>query len=155
MKRDKYIFNLPLIGPLALQYNASRFASTLGILQKSRVPLLQALYIASEVVENSHMRSKINEVTRKVSEGMNLSKSMEQSGLFPPVLVTMSGSGEESGKLGEMLIRASAISQSDTENRIAILIGLFEPLVLLAMGGIVLLLVLAIILPIIGLNKMV
>jgi len=155
LKIDKNIFSMPLLGHLALQYNAARFASTLGMLQESRVPLLQALSIASAVIENTYMRQSINEVIKKVSEGISLSKALEQSGIFPPVLVTMSGSGEESGRLGAMLIQASAISQRDTDNRIAMLVGLFEPLVLLVMGGIVLLLVLAIILPIIGLNKMV
>jgi general secretion pathway protein F len=152
---EKRALRWPIVGPLMLQHNASQFASTLGMLQQSGVPLLQALQIAGAVLRNLYVRSCVQEITTKVSEGISLSAAMDKSGVFPPVLVTMAGSGEASGQLGTMLIRVGAMQQRDLESRIAVLLGLFEPIILLVMGGIVLLLVLAIILPILGLNQMV
>lgn len=152
---DRRILDFPVIGALLLQYNSARFSSTLGMMQESGVPLLQALKIASAVVINVHIREHIEVIMKKVSEGTSLSGALEQTAIFPPVLVTMAASGEASGRLGEMLVRASGISQREAENRIALLLGLFEPMILLIMGGIVLLLALAIILPILNFNKMV
>lgn len=155
MKLDERLLHLPVLGALLLQYDCTRFASTLGMLQESGVPLLQAIEIATSVIKNRHIRQHAQHIARKVSEGVSLSWALEQTKLFPPVLATMAGSGEASGKLGAMLVRASAISQRDTENRTAVLLGLFEPLVLLFMGMVVLMLVIAIILPILNLNKLV
>jgi general secretion pathway protein F len=152
---DKSLLTWPLVGRFAYQYSASRFASTLGMLQESGVPLLQALDIAAAVLPNRYLRARVSEVGKQVREGVSLSKAMEQSGVFPPVLLTMVGSGEASGTLGDMLSRAGGIQQRDLQNRVAVLLGLFEPLVLLVMGGLVLLLVLAIILPILNLNQLV
>lgn len=155
MRVDQAMLRVPLLGKIAYQYNAARFASTLGMLQDSGVPLAQALDISAAVVPNQHVRLRVAEVSKQVREGVSLSKAMEQSGVFAPVLLTMVGSGEASGTLGAMLTRAGVIGQRDLENRIAVYLGLFEPMVLLVMGGLVLLLVLAIILPILNLNQLV
>ncbi|NCY24784.1 MAG: type II secretion system protein GspF [Alphaproteobacteria bacterium] len=152
---DAKMLGWPVAGKFALHYNASRFATTLGMLHESGVPLLQALEIAAAVLPNLHMRAQVGAVARQVREGVSLSAAMEKSGVFPPVLITMVASGEASGQLGHMLERAGSIQQRDLENRIAVLLGLFEPMVLLVMGGFVLLLVLAIILPILNLNQLV
>lgn len=152
---DRRMLSWPVVGKFIYQYSASRFASTLGMLQESGVPLVQALDIAAAVLPNKFLRARVTEVSKQVREGVNLSRAMEQSGVFPPVLITMVGSGEASGTLGSMLTRAGGIQQRDLENRVAVLLGLFEPLVLLVMGGMVLILVLAIILPILNLNQLV
>lgn len=152
---DAKMLRWPVAGKFVLQYNASRFASTLGMLHDSGVPLLQALDISAAVLPNLYIRAQVADVARQVREGVSLSAAMEKSGVFPPVLVTMVASGEASGQLGHMLARAGGIQQRDLENRIAVLLGLFEPMVLLVMGGFVLLLVLAIILPILHLNQLV
>jgi general secretion pathway protein F len=154
-KYEIFLLRLPLIGPLIKQYNATQFASTLGMLQESGVSLLKSLEIAGNVIRNLHVKSNIQTVWQNVSEGKSLSSSLGKSGLFPPMLVTMVGSGEATGKLGFMLSRASIAMQRELEGRVAILLGLFEPLLLLCMGIMVLLLVLAIIMPIINLNQMV
>lgn len=155
LRYDQHLLRLPLIGPLALSYTVARFASTLGMLQESGVPLVQGLEIAAAVMQNRYMREQVLAVRKDVSEGVSLARALEENGQFPPVLVTMAASGEASGQLGDMLVRAGAMTQRDVENRTAVLLGLFEPLVLLVMGGIVLLLVLAIILPILNLNQLV
>lgn len=154
-KLDERMLRWPVVGRFLLQYNAARFAATLGMLQESGVPLVQALDIAGAVVPNRFLRAQISGVNKQVREGVSLSRAMELSEIFPPVLMTMAASGEASGQLGPMLTRAGGIQQRDMENRIAVLLGLFEPMVLLVMGGLVLILVLAIILPILNLNQLV
>lgn len=152
---DRRLLRVPVIGGVLYQYGSARFASTLGMLQGSGVPLVQALDITAAVMRNRHLKAAVKDIARKVSEGISLSKAMDQANVFPPVLVTMTGSGEASGELGAMLVKAAAIQERDLGNRIAVMLALFEPMVLLVMGGIVLLLVLAIILPILNLNQMV
>ena len=155
MKLDGWILRLPLLGKLTAQATSARFASTLGMLQTSGIPLLQSLEIASAMIHNRQLRARASQVALRVREGVALSRAMDQSGIFPPVLMTMTASGEVSGRLGDMLTRAGAMQQRELENRIAVLLGLFEPLVILVMGGLVLVLVLAIILPILNLNQLV
>ncbi|MBY0407508.1 MAG: type II secretion system inner membrane protein GspF, partial [Rickettsiales bacterium] len=155
LRLHRSMLRWPVIGPFSYQYNASRFATTLGMLQESGVPLLQALEIAGSVLPNHHLRLRVADMIKQVREGVSLSRALEQTGAFPPVLVTMAASGEASGRLGFMLNRAGTMQSRDLENRIAVLLGLFEPLTILLMGGFVLLLVLAIILPIINLNQLV
>lgn len=152
---DQRILKLPLLGKLILDINTSRFVSTLGMLQKSGVPLLHALSIASSTISNRHIQAQSQEILRMVQEGRSLSHAFEQCKLFPPLLITLSASGEASGKLGIMLNKAGKILQTQVETRIAVLLKVLEPAVLLLMGGIVLLLVLAIIQPIINLNQLV
>lgn len=155
LRLDQHMLRWPLIGKLTLLASAARFSSTLGMLQQSGVPLLQALEIAGAVLQNRYLRSRATEAALRVREGVSLTQAMEQSGIFPPVLITMIASGEASGTLGPMLGRASSMQQRDLETRLAVLLGVFEPLVILFMGGLVLLLVLAIILPILNLNQLV
>lgn len=152
---DTYVIRTPLLGRLVLEYNCSRYASTLGMLQDSGVPLTQGLEIVTAITHNQLLRMQAGIVSRKVREGSSLSKALEQNNSFLPILSTMAASGEASGKLGEMLVRTGTMLQRDAENRIAFILGLFEPTVLLVMGGMVLLLVLAIILPILSLNQLV
>ena len=155
LKLHTAMLGWPLLGPLVTQYSAARFAATLGMLQGSGVALIQALEIAGAVLANLHVRARVRETTVLVREGVSLSRAMERAGVFPPILTAMAASGEASGELGAMLTKAGSLIQRDVENRIAVLLGLFEPLVLLVMGGIVLLLVLAIILPTLSLNDLV
>ena len=152
---DKSKRRWPVIGPLVRQYDASRFASVLGMLQESGVPLVQALEIGGAVTTNSYVRLEVQHIARQVREGASLSRSLEQSSVFPPMFATMAGSGEASGELGTMLNRAAAIQQRSLETRVAVILGVFEPLLLLVMAGLVLLLVLAIIRPILNLNQLV
>jgi general secretion pathway protein F len=155
LKLDERMLRWPLIGPLVRQCNTARFAATLGMLQDSGVPLVQAIEIAGSVLASPSMREKVNVVATQVAEGIPFSRALERSNTFPPLLSTMVASGEASGQLGGMLTHTGSISQKDFESRVAVILGLFEPMVLLLMGVIVLLLVLAIILPILNLNQMV
>jgi len=107
------------------------------------------------VVSNLPMRHAIEEAARKVREGGSLSRAIQQSKAFPPLFVHLIASGEASGKLEQMLDRAATQQTQELETRAAVMTGLFEPLLILVMGMVVLLIVLAILLPIFEMNQLV
>lgn len=146
---------LPLIGRLTRGANTGRFTRTLGILFSSGVPILDAMRIGTQVVTNLPMRDAIEDAAIKVREGAPLSRSLRASKLFPPITVHLIASGESSGKLDEMLDRAAENQEREVETLVAALMGVFEPVLILTMGGVVLLIVLAILLPIFDLNQLV
>lgn len=146
---------LPLVGRLVRGANATRFASTLSILTRSSVPLVEALRIAAEVSSNLHIRDAIRQAAVKVTEGGSLSRALEESGYFPPMMMQMIASGEQSGELDQMLARAATMQEKELSSLITTLVGLFEPLMLLMMAGVVLIIVLAIMLPILSMNNLV
>jgi general secretion pathway protein F len=150
-----WLLRLPLFGKMVRGTNATRFASTLSILTRSSVPLVEALRIAAEVSSNLLIRDAIRQTAVKVTEGGSLSRALEESGYFPPMMMQMISSGEQSGELDEMLSRASAMQEKELSSLITTLVGLFEPLMLLLMAGVVLLIVLAIMLPILSMNSLV
>lgn len=146
---------LPLLGRLVRGSNATRFASTLSILTRSSVPLVEALRIAAEVSSSLLIRDAIRQAAVKVTEGGSLARALEESGYFPPMMMQMIASGEQSGALDEMLARAATMQEKELGSLITTLVGLFEPLMLLLMAGVVLLIVLAIMLPILSMNNLV
>lgn len=149
------LLKLPLIGELTKGVNTARFARTLSILSASGVPILDALRISGQVVRNLPMRQAIEVASARVREGSNISRSLEQSGLFPPITIHMIASGESSGKLEDMLERAALYQERETTATITTFVGLFEHLMILVMGGVVLMIVLAILLPVMELNQLV
>jgi general secretion pathway protein F len=149
------LLKLPLIGELTKGVNTARFARTLSILSASGVPILDALRISWQVVRNLPMRQAIEVASARVREGSNISRSLEQSGLFPPITIHMIASGESSGKLEDMLERAALYQERETTATITTFVGLFEHLMILIMGGVVLMIVLAILLPVMELNQLV
>ena len=151
----RWQLGLPLIGRLTRGTNTGRFTRTLGILFGSGVPILDAMRIGTQVVSNLPMRDAIEEAASKVREGAPLSRSLGASKLFPPITVHLIASGESSGKLDEMLDRAADNQEREVETLVAALMGVFEPVLILTMGGVVLLIVLAILLPIFDLNTLV
>lgn len=151
----RVVLRLPLVNRLVRGSNTARFARTFGILSASGVPVLEAMRISAEVLNNLPMREAVSEAARKVREGAGISKSLEVSGYFPPMAVHLIGSGEASGNLEEMLDRAAVNQERELEGRIATFMGLFEPLLILIMGFFVLMIVLAILLPIFNLNELV
>ncbi|NBA96202.1 type II secretion system inner membrane protein GspF [Pseudomonas sp. R5(2019)] len=147
--------HIPMVGNVIRASNCTRFASTLGILCSSGVPLVDALKIAAEVVSNQPIRHAMQGVARSVQEGNSLTRALENSGGFPPMMLYMIASGERSGELHSMLERAARHQEQQLANRIALLVGLFEPATLVFMGAAVLLIVLAILMPILNLNQLI
>lgn len=152
---DRRLLHLPLVAKMSRGFNTAQFASTLSILSRSGVPLVEALKISGEVVSNTWLRQKIAEATVKVSEGSSLQVALEQSGYFPPMMLYMIASGEASGELDDMLTRVANHMQQDVEMLLAVMLSLFGPLMLVVMGGAVFIIVMAILLPIMNLNTLV
>lgn len=154
-RADRFYLRIPLIAKIIKGADTARLTSTLSILFRSGVPLVEALSIAGAVTSNMCIREAVEEAAVKVREGGSLNRSLDASGFFPPMLIQMIASGEASGELDSMLDRSAQNQQRELENLLNTLVGLFEPLILLIMGGVVLLMVLAIMLPIISLNNLV
>ncbi|MDY3197635.1 MAG: type II secretion system inner membrane protein GspF [Pseudomonadaceae bacterium] len=155
LRWDGMLLKLPLIGRLVRGLNTARFARTLNILAGSGVPLLDALNMSASVISNTPMREAVAEAARRVREGSGVGHALERSGYFPPMTLSLIKSGESSGTLDKMLERAAETQERELEARIAMVMGVFEPLLILAMGGVVLIIVLAILLPIFELNQLV
>ena len=152
---DRRLLSLPLIGRLARGTNTAQFASTLSILTASGVPLVEALKIAGQVLENHWLRRQISGATQQVKEGTSLNQALSKDGYFPPIMLHMIASGEQSGELDQMLSRTATAQQRDLEALIGVMLGILEPVMLLFMGVCVFVIVLAILLPIVNLNTIV
>jgi general secretion pathway protein F len=150
-----FLLRLPLIGRLTRTVNTARLTSTLAILSGSGVPLLPALNAAAGVVNNLPMRSAVDEIYKKVREGGSMSRAIASTGMFPPVMTHLVASGEKSGRLPEMLDRIASQQTQELDTRVLSMTALLEPLLILVMGGVVLLIVLAILMPIFEMNQMV
>lgn len=151
----RMLWRAPLLGRILRHLDAARLASTLSILVGSRVPILQALDAGTGVMTLIPMRDALATAARGVREGMALSRALAATSAFPPVMVHLIASGEASGKLDEALARAARQQQNDIAVRLAAFTALFEPAMILFMGGVVLTIVLAILLPIFQLNQLV
>ena len=155
LRWHRLLLNLPIISEVLRAMEAARFASTLAILGKSAVPLVDALEIAAAVIGNLTIRARMTDVARSVREGGTLTRGLELSGDIPPMMLHMIASGERAGELDRMLSRAAEQQESTLAARVALVVSLFEPAMLVLMGGVVLLIVLAILLPILSLNQLV
>ena len=143
------------IARFSRQNNAARFAGSLATLTLSFVPLVDAIEAAAAVTPNLFIRAKAVQVGARVREGASLGGAMQESGIFPSMLLAIVASGENSGQLGPALDRAATELERELDAMVATLVALVEPAVILVMGGVVLLMVLAILLPIINLNNLV
>lgn len=149
------LLGVPLAGRLIRGVNTARFASTLGILAASGVPLIRALEAGAQTLTNDALRANVDDAIARVREGAPLSRALAAGGNFPPMMVHMIASGEATGNLAEMLQRTAATLSGETERRALAMTGILEPLLILLMGGVVLLIVLAVLLPIIEINQLV
>lgn len=149
------LLKAPVLGPVVRGINTTRFASTLAILVGGGVPLLSALNSGARAMTNMVMQEGVEGAIERVREGESLARSLGAARVFPPLMVHLVASGEVSGKLEEMLERAARLETQALERRLAILLTLLEPVMILVMGGVVLLIVLAILLPIIEINQLV
>lgn len=149
------LLRVPWVGLLVRGVNTSRFASTLAILVGGGVPLLSALASGARVMTNTVMREAVEIAIGRVREGASLARALGETRVFPPLLVHLVASGEASGKLEQMLGRAARLETQALERRLAVFLTLLEPVMILVMGGVVLMIVLAILLPIIEINQLV
>jgi general secretion pathway protein F len=152
---DRFILRLPWVGRLVQRLNIARVSRTLGALLASGVPILTALSIVTQLVSNTVLRRVLEEARVSVQEGESLAAPLKRSGLFPGLFLQMVAVGERSGELEHMLSRAADAYDEEVAATLARLTSLLEPLTILVMGGVVLFIVLAILLPIFQLNQLV
>lgn len=151
---DRWLTRAPVVRGLVLRVNAAQFTGTLATLVQSGVPLAEALAAAARTVPNRFIRARVAEVTQNVQDGASLSKSIRATEVFPPMLIAMIASGEAGGRLGDSLERAANDQAATLKATVTAIVALVEPAVLLVMGGIVMLLVMSILMPIVGLNAL-
>ncbi|MDP3516475.1 MAG: type II secretion system inner membrane protein GspF [Pseudohongiella sp.] len=155
LRLDAWLLQLPWLGSLTRSINTARFSSTLAILLDGGVPMLAALRSSARVITNQVMSVAVAGVIIRVQEGTSLARALGEPGIFPPLLIHMVASGEASGKLEQMLQRAAELETQALERRLAVFLTLLEPVMILVMGGVVLMIVLAILLPIMEINQLV
>ncbi|MCD6526907.1 MAG: type II secretion system inner membrane protein GspF [Desulfuromonas sp.] len=148
LRSDGWTLKLPLIGRIQREIATARFSRTLGTLLHSGVPLLNALEISSGLLHNRVLQQAIETTTIAVREGASLAEPLKHTAVFPPLLAQMTAIGERSGNLEEMLIKVADSQDRQVEITLSGLLSLLEPLMILAMGGIIGFIVLAVLLPI-------
>ena len=146
------LLGIPVLGRFLRTVDSARFASTMAILVGSGVPLLTALEAGKEVISNVVLRRSVERAMELVREGRPLNRALATERLFPPLLIHLIASGEASGTLPDMLARAADLQQAEFDQRASFALSLFEPLLILVMGMVVLTIVLAIMMPIIQVN---
>ncbi len=153
LRFDAAWLQLPLIGRLARGYNSARFASTLAMLTAAGVPILKALQAAADTLSNQALRADALEALVRVREGAPLGTALAQNSRFPGLLSMFARLGEQTGQLPVMLQRAAKQLSSEVQRRAMALATVLEPLLIVAMGGMVMLIVLAVLMPIMEMNQ--
>ncbi len=155
LSHDRRLLKFPVAGKVLSGVETARFARTLSILTSSGVPLVEAMSISSGVLGNSFIREQMKEASGRVREGGSLWTSLDASGLFPPMMLHIIASGERSGELDSMLERAATAQDQLFEDQVNIALGIFGPLMIVTMAGMVLFIVMAILTPMMDLNSLV
>lgn len=150
-----WLVNHSPLKKLVCAINSARYIRTLSILQASSVPLLEGMYIAMDGIENRYARQVLEHAADTVRQGASLYQSLEQAKLFPPTMLYMIASGEESGELGPLMDRAAQNQESGLQHRITLTLSVFEPALVVTMATVVLFIVLSILQPLLQLNNMV
>jgi general secretion pathway protein F len=152
---DRLALGLPWVGRLVQRLNVARVSRTLGTLLASGVPILTALDIVTQLVSNTRLRRALEDARSSVQAGESLAVPLKRGGVFPGLFVQMVAVGERSGELEPMLQRAAEAYDEEVATALARLTSILEPVTILVMGGVVLFIVLAILLPIFQLNQLV
>ena len=155
LRFDRAVLRLPLIGRLIRDLHAARMARTLSTMIESRLPLVEGLKLTIGTVQNRALRKATAELVESVRSGGSLSGAMARSAVFPPLLVYLAASGESAGRLDVMLARAADYLEREFDNFTATALSMLEPAIIVVMGAIVTTIVLAILLPILQLEKLV
>lgn len=149
------LLKTPLIGPYLAIFNAARFSKTLALLTASGVPIVDAFKGAQAVVGNLYLRQHINAAGLSIREGSSIFLALKERPILPPIALHLVASGETSGRLAQMLDQAANQLDTQLQRSIGVALSLIEPLMMLVMGGLVLVIVMAILLPIFDMNQMV
>ena len=154
LRLDRNKLSFPVVGGLVRKIEVARFARTLGTLTKSGVPILQALVLVKDIIENRVIAKSMEEVYDKVKEGDKLSKPLSDSGIFPSLAIQMITVGEETGRLDGMLLRVAENYEKMVKDTVKRFISLLEPAMILAMGLVVGFVVISMLMAIFSMNEM-
>ncbi len=152
---DRFLLKIPIFGRLIMLGVVIRFTRTLSTLLSSGVPLLKALDILTAVVNHAVFANAISSARKSVTEGASLSQPLKQSGIFPPIVIHMIASGEQSGELEDMLAKLAEIYEEEAETMASTLMSLLEPVLILGMALVVAFIVISILLPLLEINQIV
>ena len=151
---DAWVLTIPVLGKLLRGLDGARFARTLATLFAGGAPLLESLRGASRTVGNSYMREKLEVVIGQVREGASMAASLKRAGVLPPMMTHMVAAGERAGAVPVMLDKAAAQLEEEFDTASTVALRLLEPMIIIGMGGVVMLIVIAILLPILRLNSL-
>jgi len=152
---DRFLLRIPVFGRLIMLGIVIRFTRTLSTLLSSGVSLLKAMDILTAVVDNTVFANAIASARESVTEGASLSQPLKQSGIFPPIVIHMVASGEQSGELEEMLAKVAEIYEEEADTLASTLMSLLEPVLILGMAVVVAFIVISILLPLLEINQIV
>jgi len=152
---DSAKLKIPVMGNINRKIAIARFCRTLATLLQSGVPLLAAMEIVRNIVNNVHIGDAIHQAAKDLEEGKGLSEPLGKSGLFPPLVTEMIAVGEQSGSLEAMLNRIAVAYENDSQATIMVTTSLLEPVMILVMGLVVGFIVVSILLPIFEMNQLV
>lgn len=152
---DRRVIHMPMFGKISRGLNTSRFARTLSICTSSAIPILDGMKVAVDVMSNHYVKKQVLAATDNVREGASLRRALEQTKLFPPMMLHMIASGEQSGELEGMLTRAADNQDASFESMVNIALGIFTPMLIALMAGLVLFIVMATLMPILEMNNLV
>jgi general secretion pathway protein F len=155
LRFDRFLLKIPLAGKLIRGLNTARFARTFSILTASAVPVLEALKISADVVNNMPMKNAVVDAALRVREGAPIGRSLAARKIFPPMMIHLISSGESSGELEKMLERAASNQEREMDGLLATMTNLLGPFMVVFMGGVVMFIVIALLLPIFQLNDLV
>jgi general secretion pathway protein F len=155
LRFDRFLLRIPLAGKLIRGLNTARFARTFSILTASAVPVLEALKISADVVNNVPMKQAVVDAALRVREGAPIGKSLAARKIFPPMMIHLISSGESSGELEKMLERAASNQEREMDGLLATMTNLLGPFMVVFMGAVVMFIVIALLLPIFQLNDLV
>lgn len=154
LRVDRAILRAPLLGRLIRDVHAARLSRTLSIMVSSGLPLMEGLMITARTVHNRVLREATDGMVASIREGGSLSSAMKRAAVFPPTLLYMTSSGENSGRLAPMLDRAADYLEREFNTFTAALMSLLEPAIIVLLGGVVAVIVLSILLPILQFNSL-
>jgi general secretion pathway protein F len=153
LRWDRFKLRWIAVGDLIKKIEVARFARTLGTLLQSGVPILPALNLVKEISQNQAISRSIAHVHDQLRQGKGISKSLEETSVFPPLAVHMIGVGEETGKLDEMLSRVAETYEENVQTSVKRFVSLLEPLIIVIMGGVIFFIVVSILLAIFSINE--
>lgn len=151
---DGWLLHLPLVGRLIRDLHAARMARTLSTMIASRLPLMDGLALTVQTVHNRVLRRASQDIVEAIRGGGSLSAAMRRTGVFPPLLVYLAASGESAGRLDDMLERAADYLEREFDAFTSTALSMLEPVIIIAMGGIVAVIILSILLPILQLQSL-